>query len=233
MAESATNHYAVLGVAKNASEQEIKSAYRRLVRTYHPDVSVDELTAQAKFVEIVAAHQALSDPLERAFYDQKLAQDAQRLETERRRRFEESFRQQTVEALLTTAEIYRLRGEMSQAIEYCQRVLKAERHNAGAFALLGDVYLDQAQFDDATMMYSYAVQYAPESELYQRKLERAVARERTQPPEEEETDAPVGRRSERVGLFAVCAAGVAVFALVASVVYLRVARQQLVTFHEW
>lgn len=61
--------YEVLGVSKNATEQEIKSAYRKLARTHHPDVDKSEGAAE-KFKEISEAYQVLSDPQKRKTYDQ-------------------------------------------------------------------------------------------------------------------------------------------------------------------
>ena len=63
------DYYEVLGVDKNASQSEIKKAYRKLAKKYHPDVS-DEENAQEKFKEISEAYDVLSDEDKRAKYDQ-------------------------------------------------------------------------------------------------------------------------------------------------------------------
>lgn len=63
------DYYKILGVDKNASEQEIKSAYRRLARKYHPDVN-KEKGATERFKEINEAYAVLSDPEKRKKYDQ-------------------------------------------------------------------------------------------------------------------------------------------------------------------
>lgn len=62
--------YAVLGVSKDVSEQDLKKTYRRLAREYHPDQHPDDAAAEAKFKEISEAYSVLSDPKERAEYDQ-------------------------------------------------------------------------------------------------------------------------------------------------------------------
>ena len=61
--------YTVLGVGRSASEKEIKQAYRRLARKYHPDVNPGDKTAEAKFKEINEAYEVLSDPEKRKKYD--------------------------------------------------------------------------------------------------------------------------------------------------------------------
>jgi len=63
-----TDYYAALGVARGASADEIRKAYRRLAQKYHPDVS-KEPGAEAKFKEVAEAYQTLKDPEKRAAYD--------------------------------------------------------------------------------------------------------------------------------------------------------------------
>jgi curved DNA-binding protein len=69
---AATNfrdYYALLGVNKNASADDIKKAYRRLARKYHPDLNPGDKTAESKFKEITEANEVLSDPEKRSQYD--------------------------------------------------------------------------------------------------------------------------------------------------------------------
>ena len=71
MAGSQTkDHYEVLGVRRGADADEIKSAYRRLARKYHPDVNPNDPSAEEKFKEVGNAYSVLSDPEKRARYDQ-------------------------------------------------------------------------------------------------------------------------------------------------------------------
>ena len=63
------DYYKVMGIARDASQDDIKRAYRKLARKYHPDVS-KEKDAEEKFKELQEAHEVLKDPEKRAAYDQ-------------------------------------------------------------------------------------------------------------------------------------------------------------------
>lgn len=64
------DYYEVLGVTKGASDAEIKKAYRKLAKQYHPDVNPGDATAEAKFKEASEAYDVLSNPEKKARYDQ-------------------------------------------------------------------------------------------------------------------------------------------------------------------
>src|SRR3954467_15106013 len=61
--------YIVLGVEQGASESDIKRAYRRLARRYHPDINPGDRTAEARFRQILEAYETLIDPERRSKYD--------------------------------------------------------------------------------------------------------------------------------------------------------------------
>ena len=63
------DYYKILGVAKNASDEEIKKAYRKLARKLHPDLNPDDKDAVKKFQQLNEAHEVLSDPDKRKKYD--------------------------------------------------------------------------------------------------------------------------------------------------------------------
>lgn len=70
------DYYATLGVARDASSDQIKKAFRKLARKFHPDVAEDKVTAEEKFKEINEAYEVLSDPEKRATYDTLGADDS-------------------------------------------------------------------------------------------------------------------------------------------------------------
>jgi curved DNA-binding protein len=64
------DYYKILGLERNASEKDIKSAYRKLARKYHPDLNPNDKEAKKRFQEINEANEVLSDPEKRKKYDQ-------------------------------------------------------------------------------------------------------------------------------------------------------------------
>jgi curved DNA-binding protein len=70
MATTFKDYYEVLGVPRKATQKDIKSAFRKLARKYHPDVNPNDPTAESKFKEINEANEVLSDPAKRKRYDE-------------------------------------------------------------------------------------------------------------------------------------------------------------------
>lgn len=69
MAAAVKDYYQILGVSRDASQDDVKKAYRRLARKYHPDLNPGDKTAEEKFKEINEAYAVLGDPEKRAEYD--------------------------------------------------------------------------------------------------------------------------------------------------------------------
>src|ERR1041384_1965271 len=70
MAVQYRDYYEILGVPRTASDAEIKKAFRKLAREYHPDVAKDKKKAEEKFKEINEAYEVLGDPAKRKKYDE-------------------------------------------------------------------------------------------------------------------------------------------------------------------
>ena len=74
------DYYEILGVPRDATEKEIKSAYRKLARKHHPDVNPDDPEAETRFKDIGEAYEVLKDPEKRAKYD-RFGKEWQRYQT--------------------------------------------------------------------------------------------------------------------------------------------------------
>lgn len=76
--QDSRDYYKILEVKRNATPEQIKKAYRRLVREYHPDLHPENPAAQERFREISEAYEVLSDSVQRMLYDQGLDPDSSR-----------------------------------------------------------------------------------------------------------------------------------------------------------
>src|SRR5437868_244480 len=70
MPAATKDYYATLGVKKSASAEDIRKAFRKLARKYHPDVNPGDKAAEEKFKALSEANDVLSDPKKRKIYDQ-------------------------------------------------------------------------------------------------------------------------------------------------------------------
>src|SRR5258705_5999807 len=88
------DYYKVLGITKSATEKEIKTAYRKLARKYHPHLNPNDAEAKKKFQQINEANEVLSDPEKRKKYDQYGKDWKHSEEFEKTRRQQSAYRPQ-------------------------------------------------------------------------------------------------------------------------------------------
>src|SRR4029434_10302880 len=69
MAATKRDYYEVLGIKRDASDKDVRQAYRKLARKYHPDVNPNDKTAEERFKEVSEAYEVISDKEKRAKYD--------------------------------------------------------------------------------------------------------------------------------------------------------------------
>ncbi len=91
------DYYKTLGVSKNVSKKDIKKAYRKLARKYHPDVNPNDKTAEKKFKEVNEANEVLSNPENRKKYDQygKDWKHAEEFEKAKQQQYQRTTQQRT------------------------------------------------------------------------------------------------------------------------------------------
>ena len=70
MAQQRKDHYETLGVGRDASQDDVRKAYRKLARKYHPDLNPGDKSAEERFKKVQEAYDVLSDPKKKTMYDQ-------------------------------------------------------------------------------------------------------------------------------------------------------------------
>ena len=100
------DYYYILGIPKNATEKEVKTAYRKLSLKFHPDKNNGEKFFEERFIQIQEAYETLSDPYKKGDYDDQLnkfnssqedGDNLHNIEEELKRKFEEEFRRREEE----------------------------------------------------------------------------------------------------------------------------------------
>ena len=128
--------YAVLGVPRGSKEKEIKQAYRRLARQYHPDVNPGDKQAEARFKEINAAHEVLGDSEKRSKYDKYGDQweHADQIEEMQKQRGGQAFRFGGGTAMYSSHVLQKCLRDINAAAQH-QMVSDRAYENHGQFAL--------------------------------------------------------------------------------------------------
>lgn len=177
------NYYEILQVSQNATLSEIKSAFRRLARQYHPDLHPNQPTATEQFKKICQAYETLSDSQLRQQYDQTIHLQNNPIETnhfeEKPINQQEFYRNQdedlteTIEyynrillnqpdswqTYLKRAEVYHQLFKDSLVLEDCQSVLRINPHSDQAYYYLGLARQRLGYTQSAIEAYSKAIQF--------------------------------------------------------------------------
>jgi len=163
-------HYAALGVPENATEKEIRSAYRRLVLRLHPDRTGTGSTTE-QFMRVNEAYQVLIDRERRIEYDRFLALRRERETAVPPRQPGWRPPQANPAAILIEAANALSHGNFDRAKQFADQVLLIEPANAIAHAILGDVARSRENLQLALKHYAFAIQFDPFNRTYQRRYE--------------------------------------------------------------
>lgn len=184
-----TDHYATLGVGKEADSAAIRRAFGRLAKELHPDKNPSPQAAE-RFMAVKEAYDVLSDPERRRAHDavlrlnDEIARKKQEDEREAiRARNEASQRRQEDEKkaawVANRERVDRLvklmnSGRLADAEALAGEILTVDPRNAVAFAAKGDIARVRGALMDAQKFYAYAVQFDSTNPVYQRKWEEVM-----------------------------------------------------------
>ena len=143
------DYYKILGISKKATEKEIKTAYRKLARKYHPDLNPNNKEAELKFKEINEANEVLSNSENRKKYD-KYGKDWKHGEAYEKAQSEQQYQQQSRQQDFSNKEFSdffeSMFGERSSSARYAHSPkFKGQDYNAELHLNIEDVYTSQKQ----------------------------------------------------------------------------------------
>jgi tetratricopeptide (TPR) repeat protein len=163
------NAYDLLGLPWTASPVQIRARYRQLVRHYQKEAAIADLVKDERYRQWANSYLLLTGS-ERRDYDGRLRQTRgmeqppdllSQLSAPRR--------------LLIEAEVAFVRRRLNEAAELIKEVVKQDNRNGDAYALLGDIYREQSNYQNALTMYNYAIQFDPNNRRYWQLLEEVSA----------------------------------------------------------
>ncbi|MGE0001142.1 MAG: DnaJ domain-containing protein [Fimbriimonadaceae bacterium] len=213
--------YAVLGLERGASKADVKSAFRRLAREFHPDVS-DAPDARERFEEARSAYEAvigeapdfaLEFRAGRKSREEREAEEAERL----RIKAEQMLREhRAAQVRRETPEEVQLRataasGNTAAAEREAHRLLKKMPTSAAANGVLGDIAMMKGRRSEALHHFSIAAQSSPDDARYQKTVERLLSEGQAEPREATRMEMEKGPSGWGLG-FAVALAFVPLFA---------------------
>lgn len=180
------DYYDILGLKRSATPDEVKSAYRKLAKEWHPDTNTDP-KATDKFLAVQRAYEVLRDPEQRLKYDQLRDMQTGRVRVKAQPQPEPkpwkapSYDEPRLppEDLMRMTSLLR-NGRYADAEKVAEKLVQAGPKNPLPYAVLGDVARYRGELKRASEMYAYAAQYDPASETYVRKQQeclRAMSRQ--------------------------------------------------------
>jgi curved DNA-binding protein CbpA len=187
------NFYEVLGVQRNATQQEIKEKYLNLARQYHPDRAKDKEIADRLFVQINRAYTTLSNRTKREQYDATLGSVlASPSQQASRQTMSQPVpapapappTQQQIREWFDQAARLQMKGDLTQGLELCYKVINADPNFFAALLLTGDLLAQTRKESEALAMYERAAKIQPTNRLLREKISRLstlMARRTTNP----------------------------------------------------
>ena len=172
------DHYETLGVSPEATGEQIRSAFRKVAREHHPDVSVSE-DSKEKFIAANDAYEVLSDVERKRAYDAARSHQRQINEREHRVRQQrtsgpQSRAAQAEQQRATSADAIRLTmllnsHRFKDADAAARQLLQKDPSSAIAYAVMAEVAQFQGDLEKAAKYFAYAAQYDPGNRAYQQK----------------------------------------------------------------
>lgn len=182
----AQDHYRILGIGRNATSGDIKSAYRKLVLAHHPDKSPSKQSAEI-FLRATEAYEVLGDGDRRKHYDgsldfEKRHASQPRPQTQTQTRPQPSPQQtrtatkvSTVAADVTKLTLIFTRGQYSESESLARQIIQKDGKQPIPYAVLGDIARAKGKLDEAAKMYAYAAQMDPRNPIYQQRHEELIS----------------------------------------------------------
>lgn len=180
----AQDHYRVLGVGRNATSGEIKSAYRKLVLAHHPDRSPSKQSAEI-FLKATEAYETLGDHERRKHYDAVSDMEKRRASQPpptqpkaqpqpKPQETRSSPKVSTVAADVTKLTLIFTRGQYNESEKLARQILQKDGKQPIPYAVLGDIARAKGNLDEAAKMYAYAAQMDPRNPIYQQRHEELI-----------------------------------------------------------
>ena len=219
------DHYETLGLNHDATGDEIRSAFRKVAREHHPDVSVSE-ESKEKFIAANEAYEVLSDVERKRSYDaarthQRQIDERERTVRQQRAGSAQRRARQAEQERATSADALRLTmllnsHRFKDADAAARQLLQKDPNSAVAYAVMAEVAQFQGDLEKAAQYFAYAAQYDPYNRAYQKK---SIAAQEA-----------LERRSQDVGPAGVprsapVALGAGAFMVLSSVVYVVLAAE--------